>query len=499
MVTDEQVRRLRAFYGRSGRQAVAAAKAGMSEKTASKYLRGGLLPSERRPDRRAWRTRPDPFTGVWVEVAELLKQNPGLQAVTILRHLQRGHPGQFQDGQLRTLQRRVKVWHATEGPPREVFFAQRYAPGELCQSDFTHLSGLGVTIAGSRFDHMIYHFVLPYSNWETGTICFSESFESLSAGLQGALWELGGVPRAHRTDRLSTAVHRVEHPEEFKRRYRALLSHYGLEPRTIQAAAPHENGDVEQSHRRFKASLDQALMLRGSRDFEDRDEYAAFVRGVFHQNNAGRRGRFEEELAVLRALPALRWETQRRCRVRVGQGSTVRVAKNTYSVHSRLIDEWVEARLGVEDVEIWYGQRKVDQFPRLRGENKHRIQYRHVIDWLVRKPGAFENYRYREELFPTSTFRMAYDLLRATRCERAAREYLQVLHLAAREGEARVESILRGLLLGEGVLTAAGVAEALARDAKLPEMTEVTIEAVDLAGYDRLLSREGEACAVALS
>jgi Mu transposase, C-terminal domain len=495
MVTDEQVRRLRAYFGRSGRQAVAAAKAGMSEKTASKYLRSGLLPSERRPDRRTWRTRPDPFSEVWAEVAALLEQNPGLQAVTILGHLQRSYPGQFQDGQLRTLQRRVKVWHATVGPPREVFFAQRYEPGALCQSDFTHMSRLGVTIAGSRFDHLIYHFVLPYSNWETGTICFSESFESLSEGLQNALWELGGVPRAHRTDRLSTAVHKVEHPEEFKRRYRGLLSHYGLEPRTIQAAAPHENGDVEQAHRRFKQSVEQALMLRGSLDFEDRDEYAAFLRGVYRQNNAGRRERFEHELVVLRTLPAHRWETRRRCRVRVGQGSTIRVAKNTYSVHSRLRDEWVEARLGMEDVEIWYGQRKVDAFPRLRGEGKHRIQYRHVIDWLVRKPGAFENYRYREDLFPTSTFRMAYDLLRQSRRERAAREYLQILHLAAREGEARVESILRGLLLGEGALTAARVTEELARDAAPPTMTEVTIEAVDLTRYDRLLSREEEACA----
>jgi ribosomal protein S21 len=471
----------------------------MSEKTARKYLRSGLLPSERRPERRCWRTRPDAFAGVWAEVAVLLEKNPGLQAVTILGHLKRTYPGRFEDGQLRTLQRRVKVWRATEGPSREVFFAQRYEPGELCESDFTHMSGLGVTIAGSRFDHLIYHFVLPYSNWETGTICFSESFESLSEGLQNALWELGGVPWAHRTDRLTTAVHKVEHPEEFKRRYRALLSHYGLEPRAIQAAAPHENGDVEQAHRRFKESLEQALMLRGSRDFGDRGEYAAFVRGVYRQNNAGRRRRFEEELSVLRSLPLGRLETRRRCRVRVGQGSTIRVVKNTYSVHSRLIGELVEARVGVEDVEIWYGQRKVDEFPRLRGEGRHRIQYRHVIDWLVRKPGAFENYRYREDLFPTSTFRMAYDLLRATRRERAAREYLGILHLAAREGEARVEGILRRLVVGEESLSAEAVAEMLARDTALPGVTEVTIDAVDLTGYDRLLGREEEACSVALS
>ena len=228
MVTDEQVRRLRKFHGSTGKLAVAAAQAGMSETTARKHLRSGLLPSESRLRGRTWRTRTDAFREVWGEVAELLAVNPGLQGVTIFAHLQRRYPGRFQDGQVRTLQRRIKVWRATEGPAREVFFAQKHEPGELCQSDFTHMSGLGVTIAGRRFDHLLYHFVLTYSNWETGTICFSESFESLSEGFQNALWELSGVPQAHRTDRLTTAVEKVGSREEFTCRYRALLGHYGL-------------------------------------------------------------------------------------------------------------------------------------------------------------------------------------------------------------------------------------------------------------------------------
>ncbi|MBS1153582.1 MAG: integrase, partial [Myxococcaceae bacterium] len=193
--------------------------------------------------------------------------------------------------------------------------------------------------------HLIYHFVLTYSNWETGTICFSESFESLSAGLQNTLWELGGVPQAHQTDRMTLAVNQMPHPEEFTRRYRGLLDHYALAGRAIQAGKANENGDVEQSHHRFKVAVEQALLLRGRRDFADRAEYAAFLAGVMRQRNAGRRQRFAEELAVLRALPRRRLDASRRLRVRVGAGSAMRVLKNTYSVHSRLIGEEVTVRV----------------------------------------------------------------------------------------------------------------------------------------------------------
>src|SRR5436190_1172523 len=181
------------------------------------------------------------------------------------------------DAQLRTLQRRCREWRALEGPVKEVFFAQIHHPGRLCASDFTHCTELGVTINGIPFGHMIYHFVLTYSNWETGTICFSESLESLSEGLQNALWELDGVPYLHRTDRLTAAVQPgVEGPESFKQRYQALLSHYGLQGQAIQAGKGNENGDAEQSHNQFKRALDQALMMRGSRDFSSRDSYVAF-------------------------------------------------------------------------------------------------------------------------------------------------------------------------------------------------------------------------------
>jgi hypothetical protein len=487
MVTDQQVRRLMEWTSKEKTLAAAAAKAGMDEKTARKYRRLGRLPSTLKAEH-SWRTRPDPFAEVWEELAGKLELNPGLEAKTLFADLQRLYPGRFADGQLRTLQRRVKSWRAHSGPAKEVFFAQVHKPGELCQSDFTHMSTLGVTIGGQLFDHLIYHFILPYSNWETGTICFSESFESLSEGLQNALWELGGVAAAHRTDRLTPAVQKTDHPEEFTRRYQGLLAHYGLEGRKIQAACPQENGDIEQSHHRFKRALDQALMLRGSRDFGSREAYAAFLRRLFDQLNAGRHGRLTEEREVLHRLPPHRLEACKRLQVRVGQGSTIRVNHNTYSVDSRLIGEQVQVRLFVESLEVWYGQRCVETMPRLRGEGKHRIQYRHVIDGLVRKPGAFANYRYRDDLFPTSRFRLAWDELRRRHGERrAAREYLQILERAARESESAVEAAL-GRLIDEGQPIGDGaVAAILEAGEARASLTEVTVADIDLSAYDQIL------------
>ena len=421
----------------------------------------------------------------------MLGINSGLEAKTLFEHLQREHPGRFQDGELRTLQRRVKVWRALKGPAREVFFPQDHEPGELSQSDFTDMGDLGVAIQGHPFKHLVYHFVMTYSNWETVTICFSESFESLSTGLQNALWELGGVPRAQQTDCLTAAVHKLEHPEDFTDRYDGLMRHYGLEPRKTNPSSPHENGDVEQRHFRFYRAVDQALMLRGHRDFDSRSDYDAFLRKTLKQLNAGRRARLDEELSVLRPLPAQRTEDYKRVDVRVSRFSTIHVLANSYSVHSRLIGERVRVHLYAEHLDVHYAQRHLERIPRLRGKGHHRIQYRHVIDWLVRKPGAFAHYRYREDLFPTTRFRMAYDTL----CDhhvpsQASRQYLQILHLAAQESETLVDATL-GRILGTDETLSAQRVEALVHESagsdSLCAAVSVVVAAVDLHEYDSLL------------
>ncbi len=493
MVTDQQVRRLFQMSQESeDRKSIIAIKAGMDEKTARKYLSMGKLPSEIKPDH-TWQTRQNPFEEVWNDIRAKLEVNPGLEAKTLFAYLQREYPGKYQDGQLRTLQRHIKRWRATEGPPKEVFFPQEHHPGRMGQSDFTHMSSLGITIKGLPFEHLLYHFVLTYSNWETGSVCFSESFESLSEGLQNALWKLGGIPELHQTDRLSAAVQNTTDDRGFTARYQGLLNHYGLKGQKIQARKANENGDVEQSHYRFKDAVDQSLMLRGSRDFESRDDYELFLETIFTQRNQGKQLRFEKDRAALRSLPAKRQDAVNRFKVRVTRNSTIRVNHNTYSVNSRLIGEQVNIRLYMEHVEVWYAGVCVEKMPRLRGEDRHHINYRHIIDWLVRKPGAFANYCYRDDLFPSTSYRVAYDLLKASGSRRYDKQYLNILHLAAKESESRVEAAILHLLEDEQRISFEAV-ETLVKS-ELPEQTlnrvrEIMIGPVNIKQYDQLIGQE---------
>ena len=235
---------------------MAAMKTGMDEKTARKYVKAGDLPSRLQAEHN-WRTRVDPFETSWGWVEEQLTEFPGLEAKTLFEVLQRERQGQYSDGQLRTLQRRVKIWRATEGPGKEVMFPQKHYPGNLGASDYTRMGSLKITIRGALFDHLLYHFVLTYSNWEDVSICFSESYESLSMGLQNALWRLGGAPKRHRTDSLSAAVNNLSEKEEFTKRYNGLLKHYGMAGEKTQPGKGNENGDVEQSHYRLKQAIER--------------------------------------------------------------------------------------------------------------------------------------------------------------------------------------------------------------------------------------------------
>jgi transposase len=484
-VTDAQVKELWRHLSKEASLRQAAMKAGMDRKTARKY-RKGQLPSQSRVEH-TWRTRPDPLTEVWPELQAELERSPGLQGRTLLALLQDRYPGRYPDGLLRTVQRRVKHWRATSGPAKEVFFAQVHEPGRLGASDFTHLSGLGITIQGRPFAHLAYHFVLTYSNWEYVRVCLSESFASLSEGLQGALQALGGVPRRHRTDRMSMAVHQDGNAEAFTQRYRALLAHYGMQGEATNPASGHENGDCEQGHRRFKEALEQALLVRGSREFVSRESYASFVAEVVARRNRERGGKLAEEQAVLGELPSGRIEVVERLRVKVCRGSTIRVKGNVYSVPARLIGEWLEAQVGSEEIVLRYGGQEVERLERLRGKEGHRVAYRHIIDWLVKKPGAFAQYRYQADLFPGVIFRRAYDELLAARPERSSREYVRLLYLASRHGEDRVEEALRRLWSEGRGISAMAVEKMVSSDSPLSLAASVQVQPVDLRMYDTLL------------
>lgn len=465
----------------------AAAKAGMSERTARKYERAGKLPSQLKQPR-TWRTRANPFEEDWPWVVEQLERDPALQGTTLFALVCARHPGRYRPTQMRTLQRQIATWRALHGPEREVIFEQQHTPGERAQSDFTHMKDMAITLAGEPFPHRLFHCVLTYSNQEAVSVCFSETFEALAEGIEHALWQFGGVPAQHRTDHLSAAVRqlRTEEQEAWTQRYQALMAHYGMQPTWNNTGVAHENGDVEQSHHRFKQAVDQALRVRGSRDFENRAAYERFLTDLVRQRNQTRKARWSVEQPTLKPLPTLPLSPCRELRVPVSRFSTIAVLGNRYSVPSRLIGTTILVRVRAGTLEGYVGTARAFTLPRLLGQQQTRIDYRHVIWSLVRKPGAFAAYRYREELFPTTTFRQTYDRLRSLLPRRADREYVRLLHLAATTSESEVDTALALLLEARIPPTVEGVRDllGLSRKAAPPPLTPAQL---DLTTYDGLL------------
>lgn len=489
MVTNGQVKKL-IKVRRSGMSIENSAnKTNMCRKTASKYISANKLPSELKKDHN-WCTRKDPFSNDWDYIKSFLENNDSVEAKALFEHLNIISPFKYTEGQLRTLQRKIKIWKATDGPPKDIIFEQNHYPGVLCASDFTNMDELEITINNILFKHKLFHFVLTYSNWETGTVCFSESFESLSDGLQNALWELGGGTEKHRTDRLSAAVNNLGDSKEFTKRYEELLEHYKIQGQKTQPYSPHENGDAEQSHYRYKKAIRQALIIRGSNNFNSQKEYEQFIKKIFDQLNSSRMENLYKELNHLKKLPNRRLEDYREIISRVTRHSTIRVLKNSYSLHSRLIGEKVKVKIFARHIEVFYGQKKIESIPRIIGKNKHNIQYRDIIDSLIRKPGAFENYKYKNDLFPTSYFRIAYDQLTKCNPAKASREYLKILYLAAKENEDLVNQAITFLVDNEILISFDAVNKIVKEKTSLPTAAEVNIPPVDLSIFDSLLYQE---------
>jgi hypothetical protein len=480
-------------FSRHGKVELAGLKAGMSRKTASKYLREGKLPSELR-EPRGWRTREDPFEDCWSEIADRLSEAPELEAKALFEDLMERHPERYHAGQLRTLQRRVKQWRAREGPEKTVFFAQEHRPGEASQTDFTWCNELGVTIGREPFRHMLCHLVLPYSNWEWATVCHSESMAALRRGVQEAVFRLGRVTEYHQTDNSTAATHKLggETKERgFNEEYLALMRHLELTPRTIQVGEKHQNGDVESLNGALKRRLRQHLLLRGSADFESVEQYEHWLWAALEKANSMRSKRLGEELDVMKVLRVERLLEYQEIEVRVTSWSTIRVKRNTYSVPSRLMGERVRVRMYEDRIEVLHGGVLQLECERLLGDGGSRINYRHIIWSLVRKPGAFARYRYREDLFPSLTFRRSYDALCAALSPwRADVEYLRSLNLAAETMESKVEEVLEDLLARGELPLADCVKERVApEEAQVPDMVAPD---VDLADYDSLLEEQAQ-------
>lgn len=487
MVTDKQVQLLRLKLAENKTIETAAAAADMSTRSAHTWKTGPLPSQSKAP--RHWRTREDVFADVWdSEIVPLLERDEQgvLEATTIIAQLQHRHEERFDGRHLRTLQRRIRDWRALHGPEREVYFQQQAVPGREAAVDFTDCTSLGIRIGGQLFAHLLFQFILTYSKWRSVTLAFSESFEALVGGIQDALWRLGGVPEVLRSDNLSAATHELPSGgRELNQRFGQVLEHYRIRSTRIEPGKSHQNGVVERANGLLKSAIEQELIVRASCEFRDVGEYMGFVQSIVHKLNATTESRFTQEKPALGALPTVRLPQYSTYESTVRKWSTIHFAGRTYSVPSRLIGCVVEVRQHAELVEVFYRGKLAASMPRLRGDRTHRIDYRHVIWSLVKKPGAFARYRFREELFPSLTFRKAYDALREARGDRADVEYVRILHLAASTYESTVEAALE-TLLGQGQRFDYAAVKAIASPEQ-PSVPDIKIERPNPAAYDHLL------------
>lgn len=472
-------------------QEVAAAKSGISVRSARRLDAIEALPSQR--EARSWRTRVDPLGEVWEsELVPLLTSTPGLTATTLLEEIQRRYPGKYEGKLLRTLQRRVRTWNACHGKEREVFFAQVHPPGRLGLSDFTHAAVLQVTIAGATLLHLLYQFALAYSGWRyVEVVLGGESFMALSSGLQNAAWMMGGVPEEHRTDSLAAAFRNKSEHDLLTRRYDALCKHYGMRPSRNNLGVSHENGSIEARQGTLKRTMEQALLLRGHRDFADLDAYRLFVAEVFARLNGRVMGKFNEERAVLLALPARRSSDYEEVDANVTKYGTMTVKKVLYTVPTRLVGHRLKVRVYSDKLACWLGNVCLLELRRgqpdpVSGRGKV-IDYRHMLPALKRKPGALARSVLRDALFPRTEYRQMWAQLQDSLPEaQACRLMVGLLDLAGNGGcEAELAARLAVLLAAGEVPDLDGLKEEMAPRAAL--CPDVTVALPSLAIYDDLL------------
>jgi transposase InsO family protein len=492
MITARQINRLLVEFNKKGQLNMSAMKAGITRKTAAKYVKL-TDPQDPPKARHTWRTRPDEFVDVWPVAEAMLVGAPELEAKIIFEYFWERFPGRFQEGHLRTFQRRVQQWRAMHGPDKEIHFAQISQPGEVMQTDWTRAAELRITIAGAAYPHLLCHSVLVHSNWEWATRCASESLLSLRSGIQAALSHLGRVPRIWQIDNSSTATHRLSPAARgtgkergFTDDFLAIAAHFGLEPRTINIGCPNENGDVESLNGHLKRRLRQHLLLRGNEEFATLEAYDVFLAGVLKKANASRATKVAEELEVMRELPSSLLPDYQERELRVGWQSTIRIKEMVYSVPSRLIGQSVRTRMSETQIEVYCGREVACTLPRRHGRAGAVIDFRHVIAELVRKPGAFAGWRHREALFPALLLRKAYDRFVETLGQRRGeRDYLHLLKLAADSSLVEVEQALAKIMASAAPLSLEAIRRIMPATGFEP--MEMNQPLASLSEYDALL------------
>ena len=470
---------------------IAAAKAGFSVATAYRIEQDPRLPSQKKAPRD--RRRRDPLAAVWnSEVVPLLKSAPGLRPVAIFEEIRRRHP-EIGAGIRRTLERRIRTWRALNGVEQDVIFRQEHPPGRLGLSDFTDMGGRGVSIAGAPLDHRLYHFRLAFSGWEHAHVVLGgESFVALAEGLQNALWALGRAPLQHRSDSLSAAFRNLDRDaqEDQTRRYEALCKHYGMEPTRNNRGVAHENGSIESPHGHLKQAIEDALLLRGSREFDTLPAYRRFIDEIVGRRNARNAKRFDLERPALQSLPARRTTDYEETIVTVTSTSGFILKRVFYSVPSRLIGHRLRVRLYDDRLECFLGATSLMTLRRGRPhadrKHGHVVDYRHIIHALRRKPMALLNLVYREQLFPRRAYQRAFEAMLAGDGEkRACRTMVGLLALAHdRACEAELAQAIEAELDAGRLPDLDCLGRRFAPDpAAIPD---ITVELVPLHVYDEL-------------
>lgn len=480
-------------------QELAAAKTGISTRSAKRMEKTKKCKS----DDQKQGPKNDPLEQVWEsELVPLLQREPKLQSITLLEYLQAKFPGQYDDSILRTLQRRVKVWKGIHGPSKEIIFRQIHPPGEQGMSDFTNCDELNVTICCLPFPHLIYRFCLPFSTWEYTQVCKGgESFPALSEGMQNAFQELNGCPHTHRTDSLSAAYKNLGQPteEDFTESYKELCDIYGIKPTRNNRGVKHENGCVEVLHWHGKTKLKQDLMIRGSKDFDSFESYCEFVRKSTAKKNSKRSNAFQEEKKYLKPLPDHKSRDFDVETVRVNGSSIILVRQVRYSVQSKLIGNVLKIHIFDGRLECFLGSTLVQTMDRLRwnkGPRPRYINYKDIIPSLVRKPQAFRNYVYRDDLFPTQAFKETWDLIDASSDERTAcKEMVKILNITAESGkEQEISKYLEKLLLQKRTPRLKDIEMQFGRTPE--QVINIQVQTCDPSIYDTLLQNEEALVAV---
>ncbi len=427
---------------------IAAAKAGLSRATGYRIVQDPRLPSQKNQPRA--RRRPDPLEHIFdAEVVPLLQAAPGLRSVAVYEEMLRRHP-ELQPGIRRTLERRIRAWRARHGEDREVIFRQVHEPGRLGLSDFTDMGALGVTVAGQPLDHLLYHFRLPWSGFEHAHVILGgESFVALAEGLQNALWSAGGAPTHHRSDSLSAAFRNLdaEAKADLTTRYEALCAHYRMTPTRNNKGVAHENGSIESAHGHLKSGIRDALLMRGSSDFDDLSAYRAFVDEIVGRRNAARAKGIAAERPHLQDLPDRRTTDFEEVIVTVSSTGGFTLRKVFYTVPSRLIGHRLRVRLFDDRLELFVGGTHLLTLPRGRaqanGKHDQVVNYHHVIHSLRKKPMALLHLVYRDKLFPRSEYRRAFEALCAALPERQACKIAVELLALAHDRSCEAELVSR--------------------------------------------------------